>query len=453
MGKRILSMSLMLIALSISVYAQKFTYNYRGVNFFCKASKSGVTITGFDMKADKVVVPSIVVNPKSGIKYEVTDLNLFAEATNYKASVVVIEKGITNIEEYCFNNFSNLQQVYIPLTIDKIGKKAFNAKHLPTFNMSSSIEVEDLRKGLAVFPHATAVDKDPLADLDLSNYKENDYSATVQEEVVNKEIIAGNSDIDYNIPVSKGNRENTFCIIIANEHYKKGDTGDVKYAAQDGQTFYEYCTKTLGIPKGQVKKAIDADYLTMKDMVRMLEKANTVLGNDANYIVYYSGHGIPDEKGNCKLMPVDVSINDVENGYSLKDIYDVLGGLTSKSALMIIDACFSGNDRNNMFALDDKHKGIVRNIKQDDVKGNVVVMTAASNTETALVYGEKGHGLFSYYIMKKLQETKGNVTYGELFDYVQKEVKKKSTLELDKLQTPCIKCSDNLMGSWKDIKF
>lgn len=66
----------------------------------------------------------------------------------------------------------------------------------------------------------------------------------------------------------------------------------------------------------------------MKEMLKWFGEVADVYGKDANFIVYYAGHGVPDEKGNCKLIPADVSINDVNNGYSLKEIYtSPVGGI------------------------------------------------------------------------------------------------------------------------------
>lgn len=461
MKKKLLILNIMLFAFIANAVAQNFTYNYRGVDFKCKVKDGKAIIKSYPVDVAKVVIPSTVTNPKNGKNYDVSTVDLFAEVGAYKSSMLAIEKGITKIEEYCFYNFKNLLEVYIPSSVEQIGKKAFNAKNMPmSFKMPSTISEDDLRKGLAIYPQ-TMTDPtayDPMADINLDDYTDENVNtdvADVKSDVAEKpkEVTPGTSDIDFNIPTSNMKRENTFCIIIANEKYTQKDTPKVKYAAQDGKTFYNYCLKTLGMPRENVKFTTNAKYLEMKSQIEWLNKVASVYGDDANFIVYYSGHGVPDEKGNCKLIPVDVSINDVNNGYSLKDIYNTLGNLTTKSALMIIDACFSGNDRDAVCVLDENHKGIVRDIKQESVKGNVVVMTAATNTETALVYNDKGHGLFSYYLMKKLQDTKGNVTYGELFDYVNKEVKRKSTIALDKTQTPSVTYSSNLAGIWRNIKF
>ena len=52
--------------------------------------------------------------------------------------------------------------------------------------------------------------------------------------------------------------------------------------------------------------------------------------------------------------------------------------------------------------------------------------TIAQGDETAYLYKEQRHGMFTYYLLKKLQETKGEATLGEISDYVTSEVRKQS---------------------------
>lgn len=456
--KKLLSF-IMVLMLAINVSAESFTYFNRGIAFKCKVKDGKAIITGFDNKAAMVVIPAQVKNKKVHT-LQVSTVDLFQIALVYKTRTVVIEQGITEISKLCFYGFTQLSEVYIPNSIALVGEKAFNPKTSTKFNMPSTIHESDLLAGNVIYTKAVVPTySDPLAGIDLSNY--GDDSAAGKDEVSSVKpsapkitsITPGTSDIDMNIPRSSMSRENTFCLIVANEKYANQDTPNVKYAAQDGKTFEEYCLRTLGLPRENIRFAVNAKYLEMKEMLKWFGEVADVYGKDANFIVYYAGHGVPDEKGNCKLIPADVSINDVNNGYSLKEIYTSLGKLPLNSALVLIDACFSGNDRQNVAALDETHRGIAPVVKQEAVTGNVVVLTAASGTETALAYEEQAHGLFSYFIMKKLQDTKGEVSYGELYDYVKKNVMRKSVVAKGKKQTPCVTVSPKMQNTWKNIKF
>ena len=121
--------------------------------------------------------------------------------------------------------------------------------------------------------------------------------------------------------------------------------------------------------------------------------------------------------------------------------------------MVLVDACFSGNDRDDIAATNEEHRGIVREVKNEVATGNVVVLTATSETETALSFEEQAHGLFSYYLLKKIRETGGDVTYGELYDYVKKNVMKKSVVVKSKKQTPSVTVSATIKENWRNMKF
>jgi hypothetical protein len=63
-------------------------------------------------------------------------------------------------------------------------------------------------------------------------------------------------------------------------------------------------------------------------------------------------------------------------------------------------------------------RGIAIRAKPGAPQGNMVVFSAAQGDETAYPNHEKGHGMFTYFLLKKLQETKGDVTLSELGEIV-----------------------------------
>lgn len=95
---------------------------------------------------------------------------------------------------------------------------------------------------------------------------------------------------------------------------------------------------------------------------------------------------------------------------------------------------------------------VANKAKQSIPTGNLVVLSAAKGDETAYSYKEKGHGLFTYFLLKKLQETQGDLTFGELANYVSSEVKKQSIVVNGKMQTPTITPSNNVRD-WMAWRF
>lgn len=256
------------------------------------------------------------------------------------------------------------------------------------------------------------------------------------------------SDVDKDIPITKQKQENTYALIIANEEYQFVD--NVNYASYDGETFKEYCIKTLGIPERQVRYCSNASYGIISGAVDWLSYAlNNFEGSRA--IVYYCGHGIPDEKtGEAFIVPVDGKGTNTTTCYSLNTLYKTLAATKATSITYFMDACFTGANKEGSMLV--AARGVAREPKKETIAGNAVVFSASSGDETAMTYEEKQHGLFTYYLLKKLQETSGNVTYNELADYISKNVKKDAFLLNEKPQTPVVATSPAVSSSWKNMK-
>lgn len=256
------------------------------------------------------------------------------------------------------------------------------------------------------------------------------------------------SAVDENIPTSNKKNTNTFAVIIANENYQS--VAPVPFALNDGNIFREYCLKTLGISEKQIKYVPNATGNQVKQQVGWLQTICDVFGEDAQIIFYYSGHGIPDE-GNrtAYLLPVDGIGTDITTGYKLDDLYSALGNIPSKNVTVFMDACFSGSTRNDGKEMLVAARGVAIKARSGMPQGNMVVFSAAQGDETAYPDYEEKHGMFTYYLLKKLQDTEGNVTLQELGEYIIDNVRKKSAVN-GKLQTPCVTPSASLDASWKE---
>ena len=256
-------------------------------------------------------------------------------------------------------------------------------------------------------------------------------------------------DVDFDIPIADNVSNHTFAVIISNEKYQMEKS--VQYAENDGKAFTEYCKKTLGLPEKNVRFITNATLNNIKHEIKWLQDVIAVYKGEAKAIFYYAGHGIPDEQNkSAYLLPIDGYGSDVTTGYALENLYKALGSLPSKSVTVFLDACFSGAKRDgDMLA---SARGVAIKVKQNNPTGNMVVFTAAQGDETAYPYKEEGHGLFTYYLLKKLQETKGDVTLGELGDYIKTQVERQSIVTNGKLQSPSILPASSIGNGWKEWK-
>lgn len=255
------------------------------------------------------------------------------------------------------------------------------------------------------------------------------------QNITSKKISIGKSDVDVSIPVTNIVNKNTFAVIISNENYTK--VSPVKMALNDGYVFKEYCHKTMGIPESNIRFYKDATYGDMIGAVEDIEQISEAYNGEVDIIFYYSGHGFPDEYSHDSyLLPVDGSSSQTEISYSLSRLYSELNLAKVQHVTMFFDACFSGSQRDGSMLT--QARGIVLKPKMAVPSDNMVVFTAASGEQTAYNYGAKNHGLFTYFLLKKLKESRGVVTLKELGNYIITNVKQNSIVKNKKLQTPTV---------------
>lgn len=486
---------LLTVVVSTVCMAQSFTYYYNGVEFKGKISGGAACIKSFNNKALDVTIPA-VINHK-GVDYPVRTVSVFMNGVNYTAENLVLEEGIEEIDKFCFVEFRKLQSVTLPSTLRRVGKNAFRDNNQLTMNILASIDEAAIRNGYEVnvgglggaaksfassisnkvnglISQTTGHKQKDDADELRKQLKEQEKQLKEQQEILAKaerqekndkpQKNGGNhsskskssgvmlADVDMNIPVVKTDRNsNTYCVIIANEKY--ADVPEVEFAERDGNTFREYCIKTLGIPEKQVKTYINASYTDIKRALTWVETMSDISDGNSKILFYYAGHGIPNEKDKTAyLIPTDGFPKDVSTCFKLSELYSRLGKMKSESVTVLLDACFSGVKRGSGQALV-AARGVAIKPREEVLPANMVVFTAASDDETALAYQEKRHGMFTYFLLDNLKRSQGNASFGDIFKSVSTEVKKNSMLENEKLQSPSVNVSANLKQKWEKMKF
>ena len=402
--------------------------------------------------------------------------NAFAQC--FKLTNVNIPNSVTTIGYQAFFN-CGLKELSIPNSVTSIGEGAFFLCPLQTvivpdnspgiykdsgyftgsFSGCKSIKEVRCQNGsfpTYMFPYLPEECPFMLAQKYPQGNNNNMYAQNVQQlipqsnsNLATKQPKVPSSDVDIDIPQGANGNENTFVVIIANENYQEEE--NVEYALNDGEMFKTYCQKVLGLPNDNVHIRKDATLNNIKAEISWLQKVAETYKGQARFIIYYAGHGIPDEKtGTSYLLPVDGKGSMLETGYSLKQFYAQLGEMPSPSITVFLDACFSGSKRGEgMLA---SARGVAIKARAQAPQGNMVVFSAAQGDETAYPFKEKEHGLFTYYLLKKLKETGGNVSLGELGQFITDQVSRKSIVANGKSQTPTIIPSGALTESWKSLK-
>lgn len=276
--------------------------------------------------------------------------------------------------------------------------------------------------------------------------KKRDFDADKSESIL---AAAFGENIDYLIPKTTILSPNTCAIIIANENYKR--VPNVPFAHNDGNIFRKYLISSFGIPEENIEYIEDASLNDIKYALANVSQKCNAFRDQVSVIVYYAGHGVPDDKtAEAFLLPVDGFGTDPSSGLNLDDFYASLSEMPAKSIIVLLDACFSGAKRDGGMLM--ATRGITIKPKMQVPDGKLIVLSATSNDETAFPIEQQKHGLFTYTLLRKIQETGGDITWGELAEHVTETVKNRSIDLNGKLQTPTVSVSQSMKDIWKNIK-
>lgn len=363
----------------------------------------------------------------------------------------------SDAEVYSFsmNECKSIVYVKVPLAEAQMFKTKFeSASFQPQFCIKEDkIDLASCKVTINgkqyVSPTIYHDDETAMVDLKLSPLQIN--LSTTKPKANLAQAPAKKSEVDTNIPNGNNVSNNLFVIIIGNENYSDPSVSTASFAQNDANIFEQYCLKTLGVPQKNIHKKLDATRNQIRSEMKWFSGIEDAFGQEAELIFYYSGHGMPDEKvQKTYLLPSDGIANDPESAYALTTLYAQLGEMDVKRVSVFLDACFSGSQRNGGMLT--ASKGVAIKVKADAPSGKMVVFSAASGDETAYPNNEEGHGMFTYYLLKKLQETKGDVTLQNLGEYITTNVRQQSIVQNNKSQTPTTTASSTLGDSWKNWK-
>jgi hypothetical protein len=249
------------------------------------------------------------------------------------------------------------------------------------------------------------------------------------------------SDVDE-LPIMQAKpNKNAYAIVIGVEKYRQ-KLPKADFADNDARVMAEYLTKVMGYPEENIVTLIN-DRALKSDLEKYIGKwlPNNV-EKDSSVFIYYSGHGAPNPKtGDAFLVPYDGDPSFIEEtGYPLKRLYAKLDMLQAKEIIVVLDSCFSGAGGRSVLA-----KGarpLVMNMdKQIFHSDRIAILSASSGSQISSTYDEKGHGLFTYFLLKGIKnedviKPDGSIAISDLFSYLKPQVERIARKQFNNEQTP-----------------
>lgn len=261
---------------------------------------------------------------------------------------------------------------------------------------------------------------------------------------------APRQDVDA-LPLKRATlKKNAYAIVIGVENYRQ-NLPKADFALNDARLVSEYLIKVMGYPEENVVTLAN-EHAALGDFVKYFERwlPNNV-EKSGTVFIYYSGHGAPNPKtADAYLVPYDGDPSFIaETGYPLTRLYESLARLEAKEIIVVLDSCFSGGGGRSVLAKGTKP--LVMTMNRPAIQKNISVMTASSGQQIGSVYAEKGHGLFTYFLLKGINnedvvKPDGSIKIDDLFGYIKPRVESIARKQFNNEQTP------QLMGRKASLK-
>ena len=301
------------------------------------------------------------------------------------------------------------------------------------------------------------------------------HSAFDAQIVALNERLINDQYVDYNIPVvHPGTNTNAYVLIIANEGYD-APLPDCDFADNDGTLFRDYCIKTLGVPERHIRMLNNVGIDDLRnDGIRWLKDITVAVKGQAKIIVYYAGHGFSDPDYKPYLLLSDFNTSQIktwqgktelnpdavltkretntllENSLPLDTLCAWFNRVSNGGITFILDCGFNGCQRNGDPLFNVKRSNA--RLKGLRIRNDIVIFSAADVNKTAYSFEEQHHGFLTYFLLKELKRTKGDITFGDLYNALLKEVSYESSLQ-GKLQEPLIISGGKTKDTWQNLRF
>ena len=256
--------------------------------------------------------------------------------------------------------------------------------------------------------------------------------------------------IDRDISKNMVKYSNRLALIIGNQDYEfiSPPEGHNRYPVRDALVIKEYLIRTLGFKEDNILLLTNATFETTSTHIKLLSSLASRTSN-AEVFIYYSGLGSIDSYTHAPaLLPIDAKGESMAPNHNMVDFFHLLDQTRARSFNFFLDATLISS-----FEISSAEKNMIAEKINENLPENMILYCSTEPGQTAFSNQESNHGLFTYYLMKNLKDTKGKNSYAGLGDYISRNVSLESLKNYLKEQDPVIYTGEQAFTWWKLTRF
>lgn len=278
------------------------------------------------------------------------------------------------------------------------------------------------------------LDKQIRESADLKQYaKSIEAKLNGQVQIIRQKAKVVDSDVDRP-GYSFEDKASNYAVVIGVESYQS--LPSASFAGRDAHAVRAHL-RALGYPSQNIVMLTDSQATgnAIRSYVESWLPRN--VREDSKVLFYFSGHGAPDsDSKQAYLVPWDADSQFLsDTGYPVKRLYQKLNGLKAKQVIVAMDSCFSGAGGHSVLAKGARPLMARVDAGSSTDMGKIVVLAAAGAEEITGEEENQGHGLFTYYFLKGLNESAGKHNVGQIYGYLKPKVEE-AARQSNRGQTP-----------------
>lgn len=201
-----------------------------------------------------------------------------------------------------------------------------------------------------------------------------------------------------------------YAVLVGVTKYNRSEN-NLHFAAEDAKNMYKKLL-SMGVPATNMSLLNDGQ-ATRANITSVLQVQFSKARPQDQVILFFSGHGGPGY----------LVTTDIPNYLHYDQIKSIFKQCKANKKMLFVDACYSGSVKDNPIQKSFREKGRI------GIQEKEVVVFSASRAYQKSVENELYHGYFTYFLLKAFDGNAdlnhdGMVTYKELFDFVNPNVKR-----------------------------
>lgn len=228
-----------------------------------------------------------------------------------------------------------------------------------------------------------------------------------------------------------------YAVVVGVSRYQFAGPGlpNLQYADRDASDFRDFLTSADGgnFPRDNIKFLLNED-ATSQNVLSALRTFLTKPRPQDVVIVYFAGHGSPDpnDPRNLYLLTYDTKPDDMGGtAIPMTELPKIVSEVVkARRTILIADTCHSSGitGRRGSAGSNNLVNEYMRAISSTGQRAVITASDVGEKSQEDSRWGG-GHGVFTYFLLSGLKgeadiNHDGTVTTGELFQFVQREVRK-----------------------------